>query len=318
MKFSLKRLSIPAFSALALLTLVGGCGGGSSDGNNSAVQIGQFIDSPVEGIRYQTASQAGSTNSDGEFQYREGESITFQIGDITFQAVTAAPVITPLDLGNTNNIDNTTVTNIARLLQSLDQDCNPDNGIVITPEAHLAAASLSVDFSSLLFNNQVTNLVANAGQTSSNCQTIVGAQSARNHFQASLNSLDINTTTGAAQPVVNNANLGELLGTWEGTARVPSGYAWTVHIELSENRLRIEYPTLATSGCYGELELREQTEGRALFHRTITEDTGGCLSGGFVALVGPIDGEVQYQFYWEDDAGVPTILAATGPLYKID
>ncbi|WP_019557472.1 hypothetical protein [Thiomicrorhabdus arctica] len=51
-------------SAIASLTLAG-CGGGAPASGSST---GVFVDSAVEGITYQTATQSGTTNAQGEYQ----------------------------------------------------------------------------------------------------------------------------------------------------------------------------------------------------------------------------------------------------------
>jgi hypothetical protein len=72
---------------------------------------------PVAGVTYETKSQTGTTGLDGSFQYEEGETIRFTI------AINWA-------LQDKDNPYHT-VTNITVLLQSLDHDNDPDNGIVI-------------------------------------------------------------------------------------------------------------------------------------------------------------------------------------------
>jgi len=41
---------------------------------------GIFLDSPVQGLEYQTRTQSGITNEKGEFNYLEGETVTFLVG----------------------------------------------------------------------------------------------------------------------------------------------------------------------------------------------------------------------------------------------
>ncbi|MCG8614391.1 MAG: hypothetical protein MI864_28095, partial [Pseudomonadales bacterium] len=92
------------------------------------VLIGYFIDSAVSGLKYVTATQEGFTSAQGEFSYLGGEGVQFSIGDIALPPVLGVPEITPLTLVGTDNIEDTAVVNIARLLQTLDIDGNPDNG----------------------------------------------------------------------------------------------------------------------------------------------------------------------------------------------
>lgn len=117
--------------AISLPIIVIGCGG-NNEGGTSAM-VGIFVDSPVSGLEYETASQKGITDEDGTFKYQEGEIIIFSIGDVILGQGTAKETMTPIDLvnGATSTTD-PTVTNICRLLLSLDIDGDPSNGIAIT------------------------------------------------------------------------------------------------------------------------------------------------------------------------------------------
>ena len=97
-----------------------------------AVDNGQFIDAPVQGLRYESGSLSGTTGEQGEFQYEAGNSIRFFIGDLALgEAVKGKAIITPLDLVPKGSIDTPAVINIARLLQSLDSI--PDDNRITLP-----------------------------------------------------------------------------------------------------------------------------------------------------------------------------------------
>jgi hypothetical protein len=133
-------------TALLLLTLTA-CGGGS-DSVTETVSTGVFIDSVVDGLQYKTATRSGTTNSLGEYDYLAGETVTFSIGGIVLGSSTADPVETPLSLvPGATSVTNPEVTNIKRLLLSLDSDGDPDNGVAISREVTTAANDLAVDFS---------------------------------------------------------------------------------------------------------------------------------------------------------------------------
>ena len=72
---------------------------------------------------------------------------------------------------------------MTRLLQSLDTDGNPDNGIAISPNADASATGLFVDFNSPSFDSQVINLVANSG---SGTTSLIDRETALDHFQETL------------------------------------------------------------------------------------------------------------------------------------
>ena len=113
--------------------LVAGCGSGGGDDS-----VGQFLDSPVAGLYYYIyPDNVLVTNQNGEFDYRPESMVSFFVGDPDIAAIPlgvamGADIVTPCDLtGATDELDSET-TNISILLQSLDADGNPANGIEIT------------------------------------------------------------------------------------------------------------------------------------------------------------------------------------------
>jgi hypothetical protein len=96
------------------------------------IGYGQFLDGPVEGLIYWTSTQKGMTDSNGTFKYIPGEQITFAIGDIIIGTGVAQPIMTPVDLvPGAIDVTDSTVTNICRFLQTLDENGNHDDGINI-------------------------------------------------------------------------------------------------------------------------------------------------------------------------------------------
>ena len=114
---------------LALAGLLSACGG--SDDNSSTppasnigTQTGVLTDAVISGVRYVTSSGAtGFTNDDGEFNFNEGETVKFYIGDVQLgDEIEAKERVTPLDLAETENAR----LNLLVFLQSLDGDDNDD------------------------------------------------------------------------------------------------------------------------------------------------------------------------------------------------
>ncbi|MFC3120072.1 DM13 domain-containing protein [Agaribacter flavus] len=163
-----------------------------SQQNDGTVLTGVFIDAAVAGLHFKTDSQEGSTNAEGEFSFISGEKIVFSIGDITFPEVEASEMITPLTVFNTDNTRDPRVLNMARLLQTLDQDGTPGNGITITDDAHNQANGVSVDFSSNDFDAQVNDVIANAGADKT---SLISAEEALTHLELSLGNMEISTDT---------------------------------------------------------------------------------------------------------------------------
>lgn len=160
------------------LTLMTGC-----ESDSGGKRTGVFIDSPVANLAYTTQSTSSYTDGSGQFKYVPGETITFKIGDIVFPSTAAQSLITPFEIFGTENVKNKGVINLARFLQTLDVDANPDNGIVISDLAHTAAAGYSIDFSSPTFDDDVVNLVANSGSVN---VELVSVETALAHMIVSL------------------------------------------------------------------------------------------------------------------------------------
>jgi len=175
-----------------------GCGGSSSssdggdagdkgDGIPPVVKTGVFIDSKVANLSYKTETQTGVTNAQGEFSYLAGERVTFSIGELEFPVVTAAGVITPMTLAGDASIYNQKATNIAILLQSLDDNGNPDDGITIPAGAAAEASkAIGLGLPTDEFIAVITNMVVNSGSDTTN---VVTAADAQNHLQDSIDSL---------------------------------------------------------------------------------------------------------------------------------
>jgi hypothetical protein len=118
-------------------------------GGPDATSQGVFIDSPVTGLRYETETHNGVTDENGKFDYEEGETVTFFVGDIKLGSAPAAEELSPIAIAATPDatIQTLEVQNIAALLQTLDVDGNTDNGIVISPEVAQAINFTDIDFS---------------------------------------------------------------------------------------------------------------------------------------------------------------------------
>jgi glycerophosphoryl diester phosphodiesterase len=164
------------------------CGGGSdgSGGRGRAEQQGVFVDHPVEGLQFVTPSRAGLTNRQGEFRYLSGESVRFLIGSIELGSAAGQAVLTPLNLVPGAASSDRKVTNLLRLLQTLDSDCDIATGIQIGAAARSAAAgrSLNFDQSEAAFaSDPAVMAFLDAANT---CQPLVDGNTARAAFQRTL------------------------------------------------------------------------------------------------------------------------------------
>ena len=146
----------------SLLLLIAACGGGSGGG----LKTGHFVDGPVEGLKYATATQSGKTSANGAFRYKMGETVRFYVGDVLIGEAAGAPEVSPFDLAGIeppqtgvqvrrtlNAIKRSKAAtpfevaiNVAVFLQTLDEDGDPSNGIKIPDAMHALAAGVSLDF----------------------------------------------------------------------------------------------------------------------------------------------------------------------------
>jgi hypothetical protein len=113
-----------------------------------------------------------------------GEKVTFFIGSMDFPEVSATTVVTPLDMASTKNTNDPAVVNILRLLQTLDKDGNPDNGITITEVAadFAEAVNFEVPVEDFELSQTAIYLISNAGQDDTVVE-FVGVQAAVAHFE---------------------------------------------------------------------------------------------------------------------------------------
>lgn len=91
------------------------------------------------GLSYETSTQMGVTDSNGYFDYVDGESVTFTLGDILLGVAEGKDVVTPVDFIEDGDTGSPYVINVARLLQTLDSD--PTDSLITIPAGVLSNAS---------------------------------------------------------------------------------------------------------------------------------------------------------------------------------
>jgi len=143
---------------------------------------GFFIDSGVEGLTY-TASPSGltgTTDADGRYEYNAGDTITFSIGSIVLGSSAGSEYVTPMSF---NPDDEEMGVRIAQLLQSMDSDKTPGNGITLDPAA--IEALKDIDLTSDSFETDLRDkLPANLA--------FVERDAAMNHMETTFNTYAIN------------------------------------------------------------------------------------------------------------------------------
>lgn len=229
-----KHARLAALATLA--SLLAACGGGGDGGNNAgtgsappppapspspspspspapATVKGQFIDAPVSNLGYSCGSgvdaTSGVTDSNGAFDFvaTATPTCTFAVGGVVLGS--AAPkadgsALTPYDLVPGSTTGDPTVANIARFLQSIDDDGNPANGIGIQAETIAALAGKTLDFTSPSFDALAAALLPDG-------KTLVSATAAVDALNLSLFSLYAGSYSCTYSGKVNNVDT--VLGT---------------------------------------------------------------------------------------------------------
>ena len=227
MNLSIRTINI-CFTILLSSVLLTACGGGSSssapnvadvteaqsdargglvdqneDGTEEQSKTGNFVDSPVSGIQYRTSTFSGVTDIAGTFQYNTNDIIEFSIGSLILGAAVANSTVTPLELGTLNgSLENGKLdyqsnhqdraTNTLRLLQTLDSDSYPENGITISENTRdsinsIVNGNLNFNLDEEEFETQQTlldllSLATNTGK-------LISSEQAIEHFKTTLESL---------------------------------------------------------------------------------------------------------------------------------
>jgi len=129
-----------AFIIALSLAIFNGCETGKEQ---SAV----FVDSVVEGVEYQCAGLVKYTKADGKITCTH-TPLAVKVGEIVLgkrDKLPADGILLPQDLVGVSrsNLKDENVQKILILLQSLDADKNPENGITITKETRDALKKLT-------------------------------------------------------------------------------------------------------------------------------------------------------------------------------
>jgi hypothetical protein len=137
---------------------------------------------PVSGLRYQTPTKTGTTNERGEFQYRNGESVTFLVGGLVLGSVEGAPKVNLAQLvnradGKIDRLHDPIVTNLARLVQTLDQDGTVENGVTIAAAVHEVIGPMVINFNQADTDaDQVADGASSSGPSTEQMVSFAGDQ----------------------------------------------------------------------------------------------------------------------------------------------
>ena len=188
------KLLTTAFKSLLIISVVAlyGCGGGG--GSSDSKPRGVFIDSPVSGLTAVSGDKVTTTNANGRFTYIKGAFVDFRLGfDGPFIGLAKGqPIMTPLHLANTSDINDEEVTNIARFLQTIDTDMDPENGITIDSSVVDAAVGVSINFGQDVAQFETSEQAKIDALTASlpgGPRTLVAVADARTHLQRSISTV---------------------------------------------------------------------------------------------------------------------------------
>lgn len=196
---------------LALMLAVGSLGAftlGGCSSDSPGTQTGYLYDDQVAGLEFTTASQSGVTGSDGSFKYLPGEKVTFKLGNLTIgKAVDGAVAVTLFDLAtssqNADGSPSDEVKKMAVLLQSLDSDGDPNNGIQITQATRDALAKL--DKTTLTASSDLNDLLKTKAKLNVTLKT---DEIAADHLISSV--AKIKGATTYAKQTFSNKNITEI------------------------------------------------------------------------------------------------------------
>ena len=158
------------------LLLLYACGGGGG----TPTAVGVFVDAPVEGLTYESGGITGTTDIEGKFRYVIGQTVSFSVSGVTLPAVQGASLLTPVDLVGASSPDSPEAVYIARFLQSIDSDGNPDNGIRIDKSKLKTGATTPANWTS----DPLVNLVSSDAY-----KVAPKEETARNHMKSQIAAL---------------------------------------------------------------------------------------------------------------------------------
>jgi len=165
---------------------------------------GYFVDSGVAGLAYECSpsGHSGITDINGSYTCEQGESVEFFLGGESLGSVTAQEYITPAVLFQG---DEEAALNFAQLIQTLDSDGDPSNGIEINEEL-LSTLDSPIIFTNPNFDEDIQT------QLSESNTTLVDEGNATNHLNDTFVGLDIDKVGADREYKWVESEWGECLG----------------------------------------------------------------------------------------------------------
>ena len=169
--------------------------------------VGQLVDGPVANVTYETSSGLGGTTSArGDYFYRGGDTVKFSIGKVILGEGRAGSITTPIDLvSGATALDHPDVVKILQVLQTLDDDLDPSNGINISSSVTSRLAALPAETNLKNISDLVVGVINPA--FASGAPALKTAAAAKLHFAETLAALE-SAGQFARLPGVSNLVIG--------------------------------------------------------------------------------------------------------------
>ena len=186
-------------SALTASFILTGCGSDSATTSTTTSSTGYFIDAAVANLDYDCVSDgtSGQTDASGAFTCQNMNQVRFRVGNLVLGEINTLPqdgYVMPQDVVGVprDDVTNPQVTAMAQLLQSLDADADPANGITLTEETKIAMPTETFN------SSDVETYLSAASLPPAQIRTQTQAQE---HLRATTQSMVGTTDTTATQTV---------------------------------------------------------------------------------------------------------------------
>ena len=183
----LRQYVIAAAAALLCACSGGGGDSGSGGSQGAGVQKGFFRGGDVAGLDFVSGAQKGTTDAAGAYSCETGRQVTFSIGSVTLGQTDCASLAHAAALTDSGLPTDPVALNIMRFLMLLDQDQDPENGILISKPLQSVAASWNqLDFSAADFESELVQVSSDIASVETRVPNVPDAAAASAFLDASL------------------------------------------------------------------------------------------------------------------------------------
>lgn len=283
-----KKILISLSTATLLLV---GCGS-NNDTTIDTTKTAYLIDSAVEGIDYLCGTIKGTTDATGKFIYDTTKcpnGVEFKLKDLSLGSINPSSIntdtyLTIQELAGTTRSDVThdTVAKMAVLLQSLDDDNNPDNGIKIDnslksnialtgnlsakTDAQISTEIIKANKTEKDVHTALNHLLTYTKSKDSSVATIIAPQ---NFMFNGATDLDLNTPTSSNTITISGLTIPTYITISSGSEYSINGSDWKSTKSLVSN---------------GQTVKVRNTTANALAQTTMTTVKIGGITGTFRSI----------------------------------